>query len=80
MVRSYFQLLNTDLSKINGEIFTVGFENVSVENLADMVKEDVGDHVTIKKTPTNDNRSYHISSEKIKQQLNFKQFFNKTSN
>ena len=37
MVRSYFHLLNTDLSKINGEIFNVGFENVSVENLADMV-------------------------------------------
>lgn len=75
MVRSYSHLLNTDLSKINGEIFNVGFENVSVENLADMVKEEVGDHVTIKKTPTNDNRSYHISSEKIKQQLNFQTIF-----
>lgn len=75
MVRSYSHLLNTDLSKINGEIFNVGFENVSVENLANMVKDELGDDITIKKTPTNDNRSYHISSEKIKKQLNFQTVF-----
>lgn len=75
MVRSYSHLLNTDLSKVNGEIFNVGFENVSVENLANMVKDELGDNIIIKKTPTNDNRSYHISSEKIKKQLNFQTIF-----
>ena len=71
MVRSYEHLLLTDFKKINGEIFNVGFENVSVDNLANTVKEVLGGNILIKKTPTNDNRSYHISSEKIKKVLNF---------
>ena len=49
----------------------MGFENVSVDNLANTVKEVLGGNILIKKTPTNDNRSYHISSEKIKKVLNF---------
>ncbi len=75
MVRSYEHLLLTDFNKINGEIFNVGFENVSVDNLANTVKEVLGGDIEIKKTPTNDNRSYHISSEKIKKLLNFETRF-----
>ena len=71
MVRSYDHILKTDFSKINGEIFNVGFENDTVSNLANTVKEVLGSDITIKKTPSNDNRSYHISSEKIKTLLNF---------
>jgi nucleoside-diphosphate-sugar epimerase len=75
MVRSYEHLLMTDFSKINGEIFNVGFENVSVNNLANTVKEVLGGDIAIKKIPTNDNRSYHISSDKIKKVLNFETKF-----
>lgn len=75
MVRSYELLLKTDFNKINGEIFNVGFENVTVDNLANTVKEILGQEISIKKIPTNDNRSYHISSEKIKKILNFKPEF-----
>lgn len=75
MVRSYIHLLNSNLSKINGEIFNVGFENVTVEDLAAMVKSELGEDIKIEKTPTNDNRSYHISSLKIKKQLNFQPNF-----
>ena len=38
--------------KINGEIFNVGFENVSVDNLANTVKEVLGGNILIKKTST----------------------------
>jgi len=75
MVRSYELLLKTDFNKINGEIFNVGFENVTVDNLANTVKEILGQEISIKKIPTNDNRSYHISSEKISKMLNFKPEF-----
>ena len=34
-----------------------------------MVRREVGDDVRIVTSPTNDLRSYHISSEKIKRQL-----------
>lgn len=71
MVRSYHHLIKTDFSKINGEIFNVGFENVSVDDLATTVKEILGDDINIKRIPTNDNRSYHISSQKIKKMINF---------
>ena len=36
-----------------------------------MVQNVVGKQVEIVTTPTNDNRSYHVSSEKIKQELGF---------
>ena len=37
-----------------------------------MVKEIIGNHVTIETTPSNDNRSYHISSAKIEKELGLK--------
>ena len=36
-----------------------------------MVKKVVGDDVVLITTPTNDNRSYHISSKKIEEALGF---------
>ena len=52
--------------KNSGKIFNIGFENKSVKELAEIVENKVGDDVQLKMTETNDNRSYHISSEKIK--------------
>ena len=71
MVRVYEVLLNAPKSKISGEIFNVGYENHSVFELANMVKKIIGDDVKLKSSPTDDNRSYHISSKKIKKILNF---------
>ena len=36
-----------------------------------MVRESVGTHVHIEKHSTDDNRSYHVSSEKIRPRLGF---------
>ena len=36
-----------------------------------MVKKTIGDDVSLKSSPTDDNRSYHISSKKIKKVLGF---------
>ena len=36
-----------------------------------MVKEKIGDDIVIDHQETNDNRSYHISSNKIRKQLGF---------
>ena len=71
MVDAYVKLLNTNKTLINGEIFNVGDENLSVMNLAHLVKEVVGFDVKLTITESNDNRSYHISSEKINQKLGF---------
>lgn len=56
---------------IDGKIFNAGYENHRVIEIAEIVRGVVGNEVRITTTPTNDNRSYHISSEKIKRELSF---------
>ncbi len=75
MVRSYSFLLDQDEKKINGEIFNIGYENKSINQLAEEVKSVIGDDVKIVKVPSNDDRSYHISSAKIHDLLGFKNKF-----
>jgi nucleoside-diphosphate-sugar epimerase len=58
--------------KIAGKVFNAGYENHTVSEIAQAVKDTIGDpNVTIVTEPTNDNRSYHVSSEKIKKELGF---------
>ena len=71
MVECYVVLLNASKEAIAGEIFNAGDENKSVLELAETVKAAIGDDVRLIATPTNDNRSYHISSRKIAQKLGF---------
>ena len=71
MARAYEALIIAPKSKVSGEIFNAGYENHSVLELANIVKKNIGDDVTLNSSPTNDNRSYHISSKKIKKTLDF---------
>ncbi|MDC6474835.1 SDR family oxidoreductase [Candidatus Pelagibacter ubique] len=71
MVDSYLAVLNAEDRKINGQIFNVGFKNQSVNELANDVKEIIGDDIKIINTKSDDNRSYHVSSEKIREILDF---------
>lgn len=71
MLRAYKILLEASAEKVNGEIFNAGWENKSVTEISDTVKNIIGKDVQIIKSKTDDNRSYHISSEKIKNVLNF---------
>ena len=71
MVKAYETLIEAPKSKVSGEIFNVGYENRSVLDLANTVKKVIGNDVSLKLSPTNDNRSYHISSKKIKRVLSF---------
>lgn len=71
MVDAYMAILTAPIEKIAGEIFNVGTENQSVLELAQTVQRAIGDDVKLVATPTNDNRSYHISSEKIARKLGF---------
>jgi nucleoside-diphosphate-sugar epimerase len=71
MVDAYLLILKSPKEKIQGQIFNVGTENQSVLELAETVRGVVGDDVKLVTTPTNDNRSYHISSQKIANSLGF---------
>jgi len=71
MVEIYVVLLNAPKAKIAGEIFNGGYENYSVLQLARTVRDVIGEDVVLKTTPTDDNRSYHVSSKKIADVLGF---------
>jgi len=71
MTDLYIMLLELPKEKISGKIWNAGYENHKVKEIAQMVKNVVGDKVNIITTTTNDNRSYHISSEKIKKDIGF---------
>ena len=72
MVDSYLLLLESDDLEVAGQIFNAGFENQKVKELAQIVKEEIGQDVRMVTLPTEDNRSYHISSKKIYDELGFK--------
>ena len=71
MVESYITVLRAEDKQVSGQIFNAGYENQPVRELAETVRAVVGEHVDLCTTPTDDNRSYHISSEKIKKHLGF---------
>lgn len=71
MTDAYLLLLEAPKEKIHGKVFNAGYENHSVMDIAQMVKKVVGNDVEIKREHSDDNRSYHVSSEKIKNELGF---------
>jgi nucleoside-diphosphate-sugar epimerase len=72
MVQSYVSVLEANPNLINGQIFNVGYENQTVNDIAGSVRDVIGNHVIIENVKTDDNRSYHVSSKKIFKVLNFK--------
>jgi nucleoside-diphosphate-sugar epimerase len=71
MTDLYCLLLELPKEKIAGKVWNAGYENHTVSEIASMVKNVIGSNVKIVTTPTNDLRSYHISSEKIKADIGF---------
>ena len=72
MVRAYEVFLDAPGAKVDREAFNVGFQNRSIEDIAKMVQETLGDPtIELEYTPSNDNRSYHVNLDKIKRMLGF---------
>lgn len=70
MVDLYIELIKIDIDKINGKIYNAGWENIKVSEIANLVKEIIG-NVKVEVVTTDDIRSYHVSSEKIKKDIGF---------
>lgn len=79
MADLYVRLLTEPSEKIGGKFFNAGTDNLTIMRIAEMVKEVVesygADSVEIEATPTNDLRSYHVSSDKIRRELGWKPRF-----
>lgn len=71
MIRSYELMITPDMKLINKKIYNIGFDNFPVVEIANKVKAIIGKNVELNLVPTNDIRSYHISSKKIKDELGF---------
>lgn len=77
MVDLYLQLLEEEDAKIAGEIFNAAYQNYTVAQTAEVVRSVVSAEIPGRKnleivtTPSDDIRSYHISSEKIRRVLGF---------
>ena len=75
-VRAVNLLITSKKELIENEIFNVGYQNLSINEIAQIVKkvvekEFVDKKIEIEKEDSDDKRSYHINSDKIKQELNF---------
>lgn len=69
----YVRLLELPGEQIHKKVFNAGYENYKVKDIAKIVKKIVGnEQVEIKTISSDDNRSYHVCSEKIKKDLGFK--------
>jgi nucleoside-diphosphate-sugar epimerase len=77
MVDLYKLLLELPDAKIAGQTFNAGFQNLSIMAIAEIVKRIVEEEfpengdIPIVTTPTNDIRSYHVNSDKIRRVLGF---------
>jgi len=71
MVGLYLFLMDQPDDKIDGKIYNAGFENHTLLELADIVRKVVGGDLTVDVEPTDDLRSYHVSSEKMRTELGF---------
>ncbi len=72
MVQLYLNTLQYEDAQIDGKIFNAGYDNFTIMQIAEMVRDTVGGKVDIEVTSTNDLRSYHISSQKIARELGFR--------
>jgi nucleoside-diphosphate-sugar epimerase len=71
MTDLYLRLLEADEAAVDGKVWNAGYHNLRVREIADMVRERVGDDVEIVVTPTDDHRSYHVSSDRILREFGF---------
>jgi nucleoside-diphosphate-sugar epimerase len=78
MVDAYELMLTAPHEKIHGEVFNIGFENHSIADIALMVQKIVGEEfpdkgkIDIVTTPSDDNRSYHVNSDKVFRVLGYR--------
>jgi len=69
MTDLYCQTLKWPAEKIDGKIYNAGWQNLSIAEIAEIVKAEVGPDVSIVTSRTDDLRSYRVSSAKIKKEL-----------
>lgn len=77
MCDTYQLMIEAPAERIAGEIFNIGYQNLMIAQIAETVRDVVTAEfperppIEIETTPSNDPRSYHINSDKMKRALGF---------
>ena len=72
MVRFYELMLEAPKEKIHKQAFNVADKNMTIRQIAELVKEVINDPaITFEVTPSDDKRSYHVNSDKMRNVLGF---------
>lgn len=72
MCAVYSTILDAGAYKVNRKVFNAGSENLSLLDIAKKIKAYLNDaEIEIRVQPTNDNRSYHVNSDKLRDSLKF---------
>jgi len=78
MADAYQLMIEAPAEKIAGETFNIGYQNLTIGRIAEIVRDVVREQypdrpaIKIETTPTNDPRSYHINSDKIRRVLGYR--------
>jgi len=78
MCDAYKLMIEAPAEKIAGQIFNIGYQNQKIIEIAEIVRRVVEEEfpekrpIEIVRTESNDNRSYHINSDKIFRALGFR--------
>ena len=74
----YVDLLERPVEQIAGKTFNAGYQNYTIAELGEMVRDvvleempEIGD-IALETSPSDDLRSYHVSSEKIARELGWR--------
>lgn len=72
MIRFYELMLELPREKIHKEAFNVANQNITIRELAEVIKKVIGDKsIKFEVIPSNDPRSYHVNTDKMKNILGF---------
>lgn len=72
MADLYVRLVEEPANRIRNKVWNAGWENFTADEIAATVQAELGGQVQIVHEPTDDPRSYHISSTRLTEELGFK--------
>jgi nucleoside-diphosphate-sugar epimerase len=71
MTDLYIKLLELPNEQLQKKIWNAGFQNFKVSEIAEIVRKIIDPSISVNTVSSDDNRSYHVSSEKIRKDIGF---------
>ena len=73
VARAFITIIDSQINKVNQEVFNIGLDNFQIKNLAYLVKEEFPINIDIELAPDDaDKRDYNVVFEKAEKILGFK--------